>query len=302
VISGTVNADVVGTYTITYSAADASGNNATATRTVNVVDTTPPVITPKPPIVFTSNSHYYTTITRAQSVASVIDGCAGSISLDQVVITKVTSDEPDNVYGGCDGYTINDIVILSDCKSVKVRKERKCNGNGRVYTIHWKVSDPSGNVATAVSKVEIQMCDDYCHDDDDEEECSAIDDGPVYTVNSNCAGAGKSNFTEAPGDENETAETEIPEGFAVLQNYPNPFNPTTEIGFQLPEANHVVVTIFNAIGEVIHTVADGEFAAGTHVVRWNARDQKGIRVPSGVYFYRVSTSGFTVTKRMVLAK
>jgi hypothetical protein len=136
-----------------------------------------------------------------------------------------------------------------------------------------------------------------------------VDSGPKYTVNSNCAGAGKRNLTEEALGEDETAATEIPENFAVFQNYPNPFsangtfgNPQTEIRFQLPEAGRVSVTIFNTLGETVRTLADKDFAAGTHTVRWNARDDRGTKVPSGMYFYQLATQHFSETKRMILAK
>ncbi len=290
-ITGTVNVDVTGAYTITYTATDASGNNASATRTVNVVDTTPPTIRVKPPIVYDINSHQYTTITRSMSIASITDGCAGTIAISQAIITKVTSDEPDNMSGGCDGYTTKDIVILFGCKSVNVRKERKCNGNGRVYTIYWNVSDPSGNVGTAVSKVKIRF---NGH--------PVVDNGPVYTVNGTCGGLGKDNFTEAPGSNDETAEAELPEGYALMQNYPNPFNPETEILFQLPEASEVVVKIFNTLGAEIRTLADGGFAAGSHALLWDGRNHRGEKVQSGVYFYRLATPEFNATRKMILAK
>ncbi|MCI0697640.1 T9SS type A sorting domain-containing protein, partial [candidate division KSB1 bacterium] len=88
----------------------------------------------------------------------------------------------------------------------------------------------------------------------------------------------------------------------LLQNHPNPFNPETEIRFELPEASRVVVKIYSMLGENIRTLADGEFAAGAHTVRWNALNDRGEKAPSGLYFYQLVTPGFTQTKRMILAK
>ncbi|MGH7454210.1 MAG: FlgD immunoglobulin-like domain containing protein, partial [bacterium] len=78
--------------------------------------------------------------------------------------------------------------------------------------------------------------------------------------------------------------------------------PTTDIRFALPEAGHVVLKIFNTLGENIRTLADKDFPAGSHTVRWNAQNDRGEKVPSGVYFYQLVTSNFTETRRMVLAK
>jgi hypothetical protein len=263
---------------------------------VNVVDTTPPVITLKPPKKLCDANHCYVTINLAQSIAAVTDACAGSIAINQAVITSASSDEPENVSGSQDGYTFDDIVIANDCKSVKVRAERKQYGNGRVYTINLQVSDPNGNLATTAFKVLVPR--DCCHNDD------AVDDGPVYTEVSNCGGAPmtKAGNDGGKSDANEMADVAAPESYALSQNYPNPFNPETEIRFALPEASHVTVKIFNTLGETIRTLADKDFAAGSHSVRWNAQNDRGGKVPSGMYFYQLVTPNFTETKRMILAK
>ena len=88
----------------------------------------------------------------------------------------------------------------------------------------------------------------------------------------------------------------------LLQNYPNPFNPTTNIKFQLPEPEHVTITIFNTAGQIIRMLADGAFAAGDHQLAWDGRDQAGNKVSSGVYFYQLKTNGFNKVMRMILTK
>jgi uncharacterized repeat protein (TIGR01451 family) len=173
--SGTVNANVPGTYTITYSAHDPSGNTTTSTRTVNVVDTTPPTITLKNvTISLWPPNHRYQTVTVANLVQSASDGCDGEVDLSDVVISKVTSDEVEN--GNGDGNTMNDIVIASDCKSVQLRAEREGNGDGRVYTITFKVKDAAGNVTTATAQVYVPRNSGG----------SAVDSGAHYTVEGSC--------------------------------------------------------------------------------------------------------------------
>jgi flagellar hook assembly protein FlgD len=105
------------------------------------------------------------------------------------------------------------------------------------------------------------------------------------------------------------AEPASPQEYVLHQNYPNPFsangtfgNPTTEIRFQLPEAGRVTVKIFNTLGETVRMLADNDFAAGIHTLRWNAQDDRGTKVPSGMYFYQLATQRFSETKRMILAK
>ena len=92
-----------------------------------------------------------------------------------MTIASVSSDEPENGVG--DGDTTNDILIAANCKSVQLRSERKSNGNGRVYTITFKVTDTSGNVSTATATVTVPHS---------ENGAAAVDDGPSYTVSGGC--------------------------------------------------------------------------------------------------------------------
>jgi len=85
--------------------------------------------------------------------------------------------------------------------------------------------------------------------------------------------------------------------FTLSQNYPNPFNPATEIAFSLPENSHITLTVFNALGQKVATLVDEKKGAGSYQVRWD-----GAGFPSGVYFYRLETQGFTKTIKMLLMK
>jgi hypothetical protein len=103
------------------------------------------------PTVLSPLSPKYTTIAVADFVKAVSDARDSNVSLDDVVIIRVSSDEPDDAPGADDGTTANDIVIEAGCRSVKLRAERLGGlvGNGRVYRIHVAVADASGNVGTA---------------------------------------------------------------------------------------------------------------------------------------------------------
>ncbi|MEK6279147.1 MAG: immunoglobulin-like domain-containing protein [Acidobacteriota bacterium] len=175
--SGTVNVNVPGTYMITYTASDPSGNPAVPqTRTVNVVDTIAPTINlnGQTPSMWPPN-HRYHTFNISYFVDSVTDGCDTSLGVSSVVISGVTSDELENTSG--DGNTVNDIVIAADCKSVQLRAERDGGGDGRVYSITLKVLDASGNLGTATARVFVPKS---------QGSGPAIDSGPHYTVNGSC--------------------------------------------------------------------------------------------------------------------
>jgi uncharacterized repeat protein (TIGR01451 family) len=176
--SGTVNVNTPGAYTITYNASDASGNAAIpVTRTVNVVDTTPPTLTlTGQTITLWPPNHKYVTVNLTSLVASASDGCDSTIDINDVVISKVTSDEADN--GNGDGDTANDIVIAANCKSVQLRSERSGNGDGRVYTITFRVRDAAGNTTTKTAKVTVPKSQGNGG--------AAVDSGTHNTVNGSC--------------------------------------------------------------------------------------------------------------------
>lgn len=125
--------------------------------TVKVNDTEGPQITlTTGTIELFPPNHNYTTITMSQLVTSVTDNCS-VISINNVKITSVSCDELEDNPGPGDGNTLNDIVIAANCKSVQLRAERDGNLNGRVYTINLKVTDASGNVATASRTVVVPL-------------------------------------------------------------------------------------------------------------------------------------------------
>jgi hypothetical protein len=93
----------------------------------------------------------------------------------------------------------------------------------------------------------------------------------------------------------------VPNDYALLQNYPNPFNAGTVIPFNLKDASQWNLTVYNVMGQSVRSFA-GFDAAGTVRVTWDGLDQDGGRVPSGVYFYRVTTPDWSATKKMTLLK
>jgi hypothetical protein len=89
---------------------------------------------------------------------------------------------------------------------------------------------------------------------------------------------------------------------ALVQNYPNPFNPTTTIRFSLADREHVVLAIYDVRGSRVRTLIDEPRTAGEYHVEWNGENDSGVRVSSGVYFYRLVAGNFQATKKMVLLK
>jgi hypothetical protein len=95
----------------------------------------------------------------------------------------------------------------------------------------------------------------------------------------------------------------VPTRFALHQNTPNPFNPTTLIRYDVPgSGGHVTLRIYDVTGRLVRTLVDGPHTAGEKRVIWYGQDNWGNHVATGVYFYRMTTPGFTTTKKMVLLR
>ena len=94
----------------------------------------------------------------------------------------------------------------------------------------------------------------------------------------------------------------LPTAFTLHANYPNPFNPATQIKFDLPNACHVTLDVFNIAGQRITTLVDRTYEAGFHTVEWNGKTAQGQPVASGVYFYRLTAGDFVSTRKMMLLK
>ena len=91
--------------------------------------------------------------------------------------------------------------------------------------------------------------------------------------------------------------SEIPLSFALYQNFPNPFNPATKINFDLPRSAFVSINLFDILGREVKNLVNSNMDAGKYTIDLNASDLAG-----GVYFYRIETSEFSDTKKLMLIK
>ena len=94
----------------------------------------------------------------------------------------------------------------------------------------------------------------------------------------------------------------VPLSYKLNQNYPNPFNPETRIYFEIPKSHDVKIVIYNVLGQMVRTLSDETFKAGSHIVNWNGRDDNGSLVSTGVYFYRIKAGDFIASKKMLMMK
>ena len=113
--------------------------------------------------------------------------------------------------------------------------------------------------------------------------------GNLITVNHNAA--------EYALPASNIEDEKIPTEFILSQNYPNPFNPSTKIRWQSPVGSHQTIKVYDILGNEIVTLVDEFKPAGSYEVEFNSEN-----LASGVYIYRLQTSDFTETKKMVLLR
>ena len=94
----------------------------------------------------------------------------------------------------------------------------------------------------------------------------------------------------------------LPNEFALHNNYPNPFNPVTNILYDIPEVTDVKLEIFNVMGQRVRTLAEGSHEAGRYQIVWNATNDYGESLSSGMYIYRIQAGDFVSVKKLILMK
>lgn len=148
----------------------------------------------------------------------------------------------------------------------ELRAQRSGNSASRQYTILYELEDGAGNSTQL---------------------------GAYVTVPHDQSGRATSGTDrEAP-----------PETTELYQNYPNPFNPETVISYYIPSPGAPVeLGIYDPMGRLVRKLVDGYEDSGYKQAGWDARDSEGRPVSSGVYFYRLRTSGYEKTMKMILLR
>ena len=264
----------LGETTVTLTITDDKGEADQCTATITVIDESEPVLDViDDPITLWPPNHKYQTVSLDQLFVDFTDNCT-ALTMDNVNISSVSSDEEENSIGSGDGNTLNDILIGNDCKSVQLRSERNGNGNGRVYTIYLAVEDGNGNTATASCLVYVPVSNNQI----------VLDDGPVY--GQNCA---KSALAVKP----------IATSVTRLENFPNPFSTVTTITFSVSVTGYSSIKVFNLAGmEVASLYASLAEQGKSYSVEFESSG-----LPGGIYFCQMQTAGGeSITTKMVLSR
>ncbi|MAR30371.1 MAG: hypothetical protein CMG24_05515, partial [Candidatus Marinimicrobia bacterium] len=94
----------------------------------------------------------------------------------------------------------------------------------------------------------------------------------------------------------------IPEEFGLSQNYPNPFNPSTTINYDVAEHGIVSINVYDLTGKLIYDLVNDFHLAGAYDITWDAIDNNGLNVPSGIYIYQLRSGNVIHTKKMLLLR
>jgi hypothetical protein len=89
----------------------------------------------------------------------------------------------------------------------------------------------------------------------------------------------------------------LPYGFSLAQNFPNPFNPSTTISYSLSRESHVTLEVYGLLGQQVAQLVNGLKQAGEYEIQF-----EGMRLASGVYFYRIQTAQYTATRKMIILR
>ena len=262
----------VGTTTVTVTAN--SGETCSFTITVN--DTEAPVITTttQPIVMSGPPNHNYVSFAVSQFVTAVSANCT-NLGIADVRISKVTSDEAEN--GDDDGNTIDDIVIGADCQTVMLRRERNGMSNGRVYTLHFTVTDEAGNVGMATATVQVRLSNG---------QPMVVADAPQYEVSASCNAARLVVKAKAIANLNENASS------LTLSAYPNPANGQVMIQYQLHQPATVSLQLMDASGNMAMAWQEGMRLAGTYQKQLSTN-----ALASGLYLVQVLAADGGVINR-----
>jgi hypothetical protein len=90
--------------------------------------------------------------------------------------------------------------------------------------------------------------------------------------------------------------------YNLSDNYPNPFNPSTNIDFSIASYGDVSLVIFDALGREVNELVAGVYSPGNYSVAWSGIDNNGNQLSSGMYFYKLSSGDYSLTKKMLFMK
>ena len=221
---------------------------------------------------WTYTSGSYTTTDDVGSGEMLVDPDNGSVWLTGANAGAIDIDTffttPDNMQWVC---LLSDTGSLTDAGVIhEVTLNFGVGNTNGSYPIGYVVTVNSGNMM------------DYINDDDADDTYAGVDTSFNHMV-------------EVVGGTAGIGEDKFPSKYQLSQNYPNPFNPETTIDFRIDADSHVNISIFDINGNFVQELVNEWTESGSHQVKFS-----GHSIPSGIYFYKMTSKGFTDIRKMTL--
>ena len=200
-------------------------------------------------------------------------------------------------------FYINSVTELRG-DSIKIREESRKNlllvnyGSATTYDLKLKFLSAQRQAVFEYPVITLFVTSTH-HIEPDWSDLSVV---PIYIDNGNDDTIDDTLYVDNVVGVENRGNLQIPTRYRLEQNYPNPFNPITQIQFGIPKAGNVTLRIYNSIGQLVKTLVDGNMSKGIHLVTWDATDNSGNKLSSGVYFYRITSGTFTQVNKMMLLK
>lgn len=162
----------------------------------------------------------------------------------------------------------------------EIERKQLYNGSSKLETEKWILIGFVNGKGTTTEQQSYSFSDNFLSEGKFQYRLKQIDYNGNYSY---------SNIIEV--------EVKLPHKFLLEQNFPNPFNPVSNIRFSLPISNHVVLKVYDSIGQEIFEIVNEFLDAGVHEYEFDAKN-----LPSGVYFYKLISGDYVNTKKMNLLK
>jgi len=102
--------------------------------------------------------------------------------------------------------------------------------------------------------------------------------------------------------EREEVQKPVPKALHLGEMKPNPVRDAGEVEYDLPYSGQASLRIYNALGQLVRVLVNGEAPAGSHRVRWDGKDEKGKKAAAGVYFYALETKTGSLMRKVVVVR
>ncbi len=203
---------------------------------------------------------------------------------------SVCSTDSDCEADSCDcSGTCNGDAVVDQCNTCDDNPQNDCKQDCADVWGGTSTVDCTGSCVELASAAADEDNDGYC---DNVDACPGSP--PNTTVNS-------SGCTQVQLSISQLGNA-IPGSFSIAQNFPNPFNPSTNIVFDVAYMDNISIVIYDLTGKEVVTLASGLYSPGSYNVKWNALDNNGEAIVSGMYIYRYISSQQTITRKMLYLK